>query len=93
VLEVLESRGRSIVAQLAAGQGSHEAAFEQVRSYQALLVGHVDYARRPSPAAFEALILRGHVEYILTLLGLMEGLRDDVAASERTRTRGAPGPA
>ena len=84
VFDGLEARGRAIVERLAlrwtasVSSGTRavraEARFAEAREYQALLVGHVDYARRPAPAAHELTIRRGHVELILAVLRLMRSL-------------------
>ena len=88
VYDALEERGRGIVARLAARWSAEhragdpaaeetEDAFAQVRAYQALLIGHVDFARRPCRPEDEPALLRGHVELILAVLRLMENLSRD----------------
>ncbi len=77
-------RGRALVDHLAARwtaelRAGHrtagtEHAFSQARAYQALLIGHVDFARRPCRPEDEPALLRGHVELILAVLRLMENL-------------------
>ena len=85
VLDALEAGGRTLVTRLAQRWASErragdpapaatEDAFAQARAYQALLVGHVDFARRPCRPQDEAALMRGHVELILAVLRLMEGL-------------------
>jgi len=85
VLDVLELRGRAHVRSLherwarqrLAGDPAWEEtvdAFAQARVYQALLVGHVDFARRPCRPQDDAAIQRGHVEFALAVLRLLAGL-------------------
>ena len=86
-LDRLEAQGRAIVERLGARCATQrsvrtrakvdEASFAEARAYQALLVGHVDYARKPAPAAHELAIRRGHVEFILVVLRLMRSLDPD----------------
>ena len=86
----LEARGRAIVTWLAARWAAErrrgdpavratEDAFAQARAYQALLVGHVDFARTPCRPEDEPACTRGHVELILAVLRLMDGLSRDRA--------------
>lgn len=90
VFGVLEARGRAIVGALNARWAAEcraadpaveatEVAFAQTRAYQALLVGHVDFARRPCRPEDEPAFLRGHVELILAVLRLMDDLAGDRA--------------
>jgi hypothetical protein len=85
VFDTLEARGRTLVTRLAArwaaerragdpACGATGDAFAQARAYQALLVGHVDFARRPCRPEDERALMRGHVELILAVLRLMEDL-------------------
>jgi hypothetical protein len=80
VYDALEARGRAIVDRLAArcAAGAADAAtqhaFAEIRAYQALLIGHVDFARRPCRPEDEPAFLRGHVELITAVLRLMENL-------------------
>ena len=90
---VLEARGREIVGRLGSRWTSEqqagdrlaettEAAFAKARAYQALLVGHVDFARRPCRPEDEPALVRGHVELIIAVLRLMNEL---ARASETAR--------
>ena len=60
-----------------AGARSYEARWAEARTHQALLVGHVDYARRPSAPEWEDRFLRGHVDFLLVVLRCMERLAED----------------
>jgi hypothetical protein len=95
VYDALEERGRAIVTRLAARWAAElragdpaaehtEAALAQTRAYQALLIGHVDFARRPCRPQDEPAVLRGHVELLLAVLRLMENV-------SRGRRRGRSG--
>ena len=89
LLDTLEDRGRAIVMQLGAradacrargdSAGAHSVAarWAEARSHQALLVGHIDYARRPSAPEWEDCVLRGHIDFLLVVLRCMERLADD----------------
>ncbi len=89
LLDTLEDRGRAIVTRLGAhadacracgdvaGARSYEARWAAARTHQAMLVGHVDYARRPSAPEWEERFLRGHVDFLLVVLRCMERLADD----------------
>jgi hypothetical protein len=94
VFGVLEARGREIVGRLGSRWASEqqagdplavttEDAFAQTRAYQALLVGHVDFARRPCRPEDEPALVRGHVELILAVLRLM----DELAGASETASR------
>jgi hypothetical protein len=85
VFDTLEARGRMLVRGLAARWAAERRAgdpasavtgdaFAQARAYQALLVGHVDFARRPCRPQDESALMRGHVELILAVLRLMDDL-------------------
>lgn len=85
VYTALEASGRAMVTRLAArwaaarragdpACAATEDAFAQARAYQALLIGHVDFARRPCRPEHEPALVRGHVELILAVLRLMEDL-------------------
>ena len=82
---MLRARGREIVVGLGKrwaaeqhagrpGAEVTEEAFARARAYQALLVGHVDFARRPCRPEDEPALLRGHVELITAVLRLMAEL-------------------
>jgi hypothetical protein len=98
LLDTLEDRGRAIVTRLGArveachacgdvaGARSYEARWAEARSHQAMLVGHVDYARRPSAPEWEDRFLRGHVDFMLAVLRCMERL----VADDRGLDTGAP---
>ena len=89
LLDTLEDRGRVIVSRLGAhadacracgdvaGARSYEARWAEARTHQAMLVGHVDYARRPSAPEWEDRFLRGHVDFLLVVLRCMERLADE----------------
>src|SRR5215218_4867213 len=89
LLENLEDRGRAIVTRLGAraaecrasgdvaGARCYEARYDEARSHQAMLVGHVDFARQPSAPQWEDRFLRGHVDFMLVVLRYMERLADD----------------
>jgi hypothetical protein len=77
VFAALEAQGRAIVARMAARCDASEDAYAQVRAYQALLVGHVDFARRPCRPQDEPALLRRHLELILAVLRLMEQISRD----------------
>ena len=89
LLDTLEDRGRAIVRQLGAraeachacgdvaGARSYEARWAEARTHQAMLVGHVDYARRPSAPEWEDRFMRGHVDFLLVVLRCMERLAED----------------
>ena len=62
-----------------AGARSFEARWAEARTHQAMLVGHVDYARRPSAPEWEDRFLRGHIDFLLVVLRCMERLADDDA--------------
>ena len=85
MFDALEASGRGLVTGLAerwAGErragdpasAKTEDAFAQARAYQSLLIGHVDFARRPCRPQDERALMRGHVELILAVLRLMEDL-------------------
>jgi hypothetical protein len=85
VFDALEASGRVLVTRLAARWDAERragdpacaataGAFAQARAYQALLVGHVDFARRPCRAEDEPAVMRGHAELILAVLRLMDDL-------------------
>jgi hypothetical protein len=89
LLDTLEDRGRAIVSGLGAradacrasgdvaGARSYEARYAEARSHQAMLVGHIDYARRPCAPQWEDRFLRGHVDFVLVVLRCMERLAED----------------
>lgn len=89
LLDTLEDRGRAIVSRLGAhadacrARGDHaaarsyEARYAEARSHQAMLIGHVDFARRPCAPQWEDRFLRGHVDFMLVVLRCMERLADD----------------
>jgi hypothetical protein len=102
VYRELEARGRAIVTRLGARWADErrrgdpavsktEDAFAQARAYQALLVGHVDFARTPCRPEDVPACTRGHVELIVAVLRLMDRLSRDRAgrsgggASARSR--------
>ena len=86
VFDAFEVRGRAIVARLAARWTAEllagdpraartERAFAETRAYQALLIGHVDFARRPCRRPEdEPAFMRGHVELLTAVLRLMENV-------------------
>jgi hypothetical protein len=89
LLDTLEDHGRTIVTRLGAradacrargdvaGARSYEARWAEARTHQAMLVGHVDYARRPSAPEWEERFLRGHIDFLLVVLRCMERLAED----------------
>src|SRR5215204_4974380 len=99
VLDALEDRGRAIVTRLGvradacrasgdvAGARGYEARYAEARSHQAMLVGHVDFARRPCAPQWADRFLRGHVDFMLVVLRCMERLADDGPAPSGVRGR------
>ena len=89
LLNTLEDRGREIVTRLGAraaacrasgdavGARHYEARYAEARSHQAMLVGHVDYARRPCAPQWEDRLLRGHIDFMLVVLRCMERLVEE----------------
>jgi hypothetical protein len=89
LLDTLEDRGRAIVTRLGARADAcrargdvasarcYEARYAEARSHQAMLVGHVDFARRPCAPQWEDRFLRGHVDFMLVVLRRMERLAED----------------